>query len=548
MKPLRRLCQRHRFALGIAALLFLTAPVGFADRALHAGDEARDAAIAKEMATAGDYFHPRLAGRPVPEKPFFFYAAVASSYRMSKQVTPASTRLPSVLFSALTLLAGAASAWLLFSPRAGLLTAGVLATTYLFVVNAHDCVVDVGLTAFVAAGLLAFLAGSRAAGHSRWGLAFGMAASGALLVKGLIGPVLLVLLTVPFLWEEHHRPSGAPGKRVSAAAWAVPAGTLMFWMGTIYGWGGWSALRQFVWTEQFGRFLGLAGKEFSHHQAPFYFYLAHLPAILFPWSITLPAAIWAGWKLRTPSGQASPRRTLSLVLALATLFLSVAGTKRTVYFLPVVPIAAMIVASYLDERVARPAGRIGVSLWVQAAAIAVGASIVPLVPALEDRHVSLPEAAVVASVALLAGTLFLTCGSSAGRLMAASFVLAVGSLVLFDRYALPRLDPDRGGREFFARVQRHLAPGRGLYSYRLNEDVLGRACLELRPAPVAEDDTARLRTELKLSPGFVLADERKVDRLGAARDLSLSPVETGRIGGRHVALYESGNRVARLDP
>src|SRR5260221_9168540 len=195
---LRRLFVRHRYWLGVGALVLGTAPLGVGNRPLWVGAETREAAIAKQMADSGDFFRTRLAGRAMLEKPPFFYASVASSIRLHRGVTRFSTRLPSILFSALTLLSAAGVAFLLFSGRAGLFTAAILATTYLFAVNAHDCVVDVPLTAFVSLGLLSFTAASRRTGHPRWDLWFGLAAAGAMLAKGFIGLALLGFLTIPF--------------------------------------------------------------------------------------------------------------------------------------------------------------------------------------------------------------------------------------------------------------------------------------------------------------------------------------------------------------
>src|SRR5262249_42399549 len=186
-KRMGEVCSRHRIALGVGAIVLLTAPLGIASRPLAVGNETRDAAIAREMAESRDFLATRLAGQPIFEKPPFFYASVASSIRLQRRVTPWSTRLPSVLYSAIALAATAAAASLLFSARAGLFSCMVLSTTYLFTVNAHDCVVDVSLAAFVSLALLAFVAGSRRVGYPKWGAAFGAAATGALLAKGFVG-------------------------------------------------------------------------------------------------------------------------------------------------------------------------------------------------------------------------------------------------------------------------------------------------------------------------------------------------------------------------
>ncbi|HXM80076.1 MAG TPA: glycosyltransferase family 39 protein, partial [Thermoanaerobaculia bacterium] len=225
----RALCIRHRYGLGIAVLILATAPLGIASRPLWVGDETREAAIAQEMARTGHYLETRLAGRKVAEKPPFFYASVASSILVGHGVTPLSARFPSILFSALTLLAAAGVAALLFSARASLFTVLILSTTYLFAVNAHDCVIDVSLAAFVTLALLGFVAASRRERAPRWDVGFGLAAAGALLSKGLVGLALSGLVTLPF-WIF-----STPRRRlrdcVSWGAWAAPLSALAVWVG-----------------------------------------------------------------------------------------------------------------------------------------------------------------------------------------------------------------------------------------------------------------------------------------------------------------------------
>src|SRR5439155_4990229 len=285
---LRRFFARHRYALGIGALVSLTAPLGIRSRPLWVGDETREAAIAKQMADSGDFLQTRLAGHAVVEKPPFYYASVASSIRLRHGATRSSTRLPSVFFSALTLLAAAVSASIAFSRRAGFFTPAVLATTYLFAANGHNVVVDVALTAFVSLGLLAFLAASVRSDFPRWDLGFGLAAAGAMLAKGLIGPALLLFLTVPF-WLFSF-PRRRLRECVSPGAVLAPVAALLFWAGVTFERGGTPALSEAMWNQQFGRLLGLRRREYSHHRAPFYFYLISLPGMLFPWVVSLPSA------------------------------------------------------------------------------------------------------------------------------------------------------------------------------------------------------------------------------------------------------------------
>jgi 4-amino-4-deoxy-L-arabinose transferase-like glycosyltransferase len=518
----------------VAALVVLTAPLGVSRRPLWVGDETREAAIAKQMADSGDFLQTRLAGHAMAEKPPFFYASVASSIRLRHGATRSSTRLPSVLFSALTLAATAATASLLFSQRAALLTAAVLTTTYLFAANGHNVVVDVALTAFVSLGLLAFVAASRRAGSPRWDLSFGLAVAGAMLSKGLIGLALLALLTFPF-WLF-----SSPRRRlrdcIGPGAVLAPLGALLFWTGVTYIRGGIPELSEAMWNQQFGRLLGLRRREYSHHRAPVYFYLASLPGMLFPWVVTLPPAVARG--LRERGRRASLSSALPLVagLAAAFLFLSLAGTKRTIYFLPVVPVAAILVGSFLDAKLSEPAARVPRALWLQFAAVGLAAVAVPLLPAVADRVVTGREAAAIVAVALFCVGLAGYCRRSVPRLVGASLVLAIAALVTLDRYSLPHWKRDRATTNFFDRVERHLTPSSRLYTYQLNEDVLGWACLKLPRAPIAVSDPAQLAGELHQPGAFLLAETAAVARMGAPWTASLETVVRGWAGSRSVSL------------
>jgi 4-amino-4-deoxy-L-arabinose transferase-like glycosyltransferase len=533
---LRRFVVRRRYWLGVVALVLVTAPLGVGNRPLWVGAETREAAIAKQMADSGDFLRTRLAGRAMLEKPPFFYASVASSIRLHRGVTRFSTRLPSILFSAMTLLSAAAVAFLLFSQRAGLFTAAILATTYLFAVNAHDCVVDVPLTAFVSLGLLAFTASSRRARAPRWDLWFGIAAAGAMLAKGFVGLALLALLTIPFwLFSSARR---RLRDSVSAFALLVPFAALLLWSGITYGRSGMSGLFEAFWNQQFGRLLGLRNREYSHHSAPFYFYLAALPGMLFPWVVSLPVAVGSGLREKGRPGE-SRAVFLALLtgLAAALLFLSCAGTKRTIYFLPVVPIAAILVGSYLDRKLSEADSRVPRFLWFQFAVVGMTAIAVPLLPASADGKITPGEAASVGAVALLCAVLGLAVRRSPARLVSITLCVAIGAVILLDRYSLPRWERDYSTRDFFSRVERHAAGAGRILAYDLNEDLLGRACLELTRPPIAEDDPARLEEGLKTPGTFLLIETKAMRHIAPSFAATLERVEAGRAGNRSVSLY-----------
>jgi hypothetical protein len=107
-----------------------------------------------------------------------------------------------------------------------------------------------------------------------------------------------------------------------------------------------------------------------------------------------------------------------------------------------------------------------------------------------------------------------------------------------DFYALRQIDSDRPTRQFFARLQHRLSPADRVYSYDLNEDILGRARLEMLRQLISVRDPRRLAEELSRPGAYLLAETAWVQRR-AELAASLDAVETGRAGRRAMALYRS---------
>jgi hypothetical protein len=157
-----------------------------------------------------------------------------------------------------------------------------------------------------------------------------------------------------------------------------------------------------------------------------------------------------------------------------------------------------------------------------------------MVPAWSDRRISPTELGVTLAVATVSTLLFVLLGGSYRRLVGCSLFLALGSLVILDRFSLPRIERDGPTRDFFARVQREVGPTGVVYSYRLNENVLGRACLDLHRPPVAEDDWRVVTGHLRGGGAYLLAEVPKVEEI---HENSLTPMTSGVLEGLTIALY-----------
>jgi 4-amino-4-deoxy-L-arabinose transferase-like glycosyltransferase len=83
-----------------------------------------------------------------------------------------------------------------------------------------------------------------------------------------------------------------------------------------------------------------------NHVQPFWYYLPRFFSDLFPWSLFLPAALFAPVRNEL---ERRGRLFALLWMAVVLLLFSAAGSKRGVYLLPLYPAAALLVGKYWDE-------------------------------------------------------------------------------------------------------------------------------------------------------------------------------------------------------
>lgn len=459
-----------RWTAGAVLFILLTLPFGVPHRPLAAGDEAREAAVVANMLATGDWRQAALGGEVLYEKPPFFYMSVAAAARTLGGLSPLSARLVSVLFAALALAATARAGTALFGPRGGFAATLLLASTYLFAVNAHNCLIDVVLAGCVAAGMCAFIVRA-SSGAPRWDFWWGLCAAAALLAKGLVGPILLVLLTLPF-WRLSARRLPLP-QSVSAGAVGLPLAAFALWMGVT--WSAWGAhgLYEVLWVQHVGRFLGFHEPGYEHHRAGFFYYLFLLPALVFPWTL-----LFGGGLARAFTREGSRNlRPLASGFLLALVLLSVAGTKRTVYLLPLTPVAALLGAGYLEEAGRRPTRGARLLLRTQVA------------------------------------------------------VAAAGLTAVFGLRLLPLStgQPDR---------ERRVPPQAHVLAYNVNLDILGKALIEMRHPAQEQYSVERAAQACGGGQTFVLSEVEHLlpPHVALLREL-LAPVYVGEVGGKLMALY-----------
>ena len=256
----------------VAFLTSLTRPALDADESLYL-------AAARHMAESGDWLLPVVNGVPFLDKPPWLYWLAAASFRIFGFEVWAG-RLPGALAAAFT-------CWLL-SRQGGLRAAlvfGFSAGTFLFTLEVmHDIhlLLFLTLAAWFAVRMLT-------AGEAGWreSAGFGSACAGALLSKGLLGPLFpLGALVVSVAVSGVRLRSSARAMLAGLAAFlaiglpwhlALEARTPGF-------------LRHYFVNEQILRFLARR-EPMDFEPQPFWLFLLLIQVWLFPWSVFLPQAL-----------------------------------------------------------------------------------------------------------------------------------------------------------------------------------------------------------------------------------------------------------------
>ena len=270
--------------------------------------DAAHAQAAQHMAETGDLVTAYINGVRYLEKPPMPYWLAAADYRIFGENVFAS-HLP----NALAMLGLAWLCWLWASrawgQRAGLYAGlGMLTCVGAFLFT-RFIIPESILSFFLLFAVYSMLTGFESARPIRF---YGMwaALACAMLTKGLIAPVFFVGAAVPFLllsgqwrrWRALKPVTGLLLFLVIAAPWHILAGLANPdhgnpignhpTIGNVHGF--WYF---YFINEHFLRFLGTRYPH-DYNKMPFFAYwLAHL-VWLFPWSLFLPAALFAAWKTR----------------------------------------------------------------------------------------------------------------------------------------------------------------------------------------------------------------------------------------------------------
>ena len=148
----------HFLRVFVAALLLLSGFFFFeaAKRPLASPDEGRYSEIPREMVVSGDYLTPRLNTVKYFEKPPLFYWMQAATFK-ALGTTDFAARFMNVFMALLGCLITLWAGWFLFSPRTGVLSCAVLASSLLYYGISRIIILDMAVSVFITGALFSML-------------------------------------------------------------------------------------------------------------------------------------------------------------------------------------------------------------------------------------------------------------------------------------------------------------------------------------------------------------------------------------------------------
>lgn len=472
--------------MAVACLLFfsgLRAP-------LLEPQEARYAEIPRQMLAQGRWLVPTLHGEDYLDKPPLLYWSVMTMYRLFGPYDWAARLVPGIAGVGCVL---ATLLWgrRMFGPRGGVCAAAVLCVLPEFVYRCRMLTFD-GLLALWTTTALA--CAWRAVEGSRlrltWWLLSAVACGFGMLTKG---PVAMLLVGVPVGLILFLAPSKA---RVGLRGWCA------FVLFACLVAAPWYAMvmaarpdfaTYFFWRHNIVRFVA----PFDHAK-PFWFYLPQLVIGLAPWVVLLPLLLW---HLTTRPRRAALRRPAGLGFALLTfgwmlLFFSLAGSKRPVYLVPLLPPLALalgwLVARY-SPRFTR--GSVPAE-WVTGGGLCAGTAVALL--GISTGVIRI-EVGLTLIGAALAGLAYMFARPRLG--WAGSFGLLVGALYLGVLHVLPAYNDQYSIR---GELRRQAKTGQEVVCYPIRYD---SASFYLPQNPVRVFEKSRTRdliAHLEAKPGALL--------------------------------------------
>ncbi len=504
-------------------------------RGLWTPDEPREAEMAREMLLRPSMI-PTLNGEPFHEKPPLYYALVAGAYAVSGGPSPAAARSVSAVAALLTLAALFAWARRERGTRAAWIAVMLFATSAGFASAAQWIRIDGVLMLF--ATIAAWSAREALSGRGGRGApaAFYAALVAALWTKGLIGPVLAAAGLAAYAAARRSPRALRPlrplwGVVVGIAAVGALAGAIALE-------GGREALWQWGYVNHVQRFVDPQG---TGHRQPLTYYLAALPAMVFPWLFAFFDLFRSRARFWAADAAAASLKIFCGAWVLGGLaVLTASSTKREVYLLPVLPPLFLLMALAAEERLSAPGpgGTWGRWAWRLQAALAAAFAGTPAVAFAAYAGRVSPLAGLSAAVAVGAGAgVLLALRGDPAVLARRAFVAAAVGWLSVTVLAPPLLEPQKDYAPFVAAIGAALPAGEAVRAGGADETLLGIVPFVTGRRVVAVTP-ADLRGPQSALPRFVVLQSKDRERVWPEIEARYDLADSRDFGpGRRISLW-----------
>lgn len=314
------------------------------ERDIWAPDEDEYALVNREMVRDGNWIFPTANGKPYSIKPPLFNwigSLISLGYG---EVTEFTCRIPSALAGLAGVILLYALGSILFTPRAGFLSALVLSTTFLYIQFSRWIQINMLATFFLILTLFLFYWGYQNEQKRRWiyllmyvPMGLGTLTMGPVNVVMPAGVIFFYFLLIKDL--KHIRQLKIGWGLVIYLAIVLPWYLAVGLKGSYAG--------NILITTNITRYFTSWG-----HVRPFYYYLVNLPGNFLPWTLFLPGALFLLFSEKDPDERKKLFFPAVWVVSLFVFF-SLSQAKRSEYILPVFPGLALLLGRFFDASIDR---------------------------------------------------------------------------------------------------------------------------------------------------------------------------------------------------
>jgi len=329
----------------ILVILGILFSFGLGNRSFSAPDEGRYVEIPREMVATGDYLTPRLYGLKYFEKPVLFYWLQSFSIHLFG-LEEWAMRLWPMIFGLLGCVFVYVAGRRLINRRVGLLSAGILATNFLYFGLSHLIVIDMPVAILLSGAMWSFIIGMyEPPGKKRrwaaWSAAIFLGL--AVLAKGLMSVGILGSVVLLWLLGRENRKRIKPLYTLSA---------LGLFLVVVVPWHLLVSLKNpeffefYFIGEHFQRYLTTVHQRYQ----PMWFFIPILFLGFLPWTAFLVGACREAFReVKNKTAQAPLFSFLLLWAGFVFVFFSLSSSKLITYIIPLFPPLAVMVAAFLDK-------------------------------------------------------------------------------------------------------------------------------------------------------------------------------------------------------